>query len=66
MVMYKDALAGLETGNAFTDSRNNAHGFVPWIERSTRAHIPLHHVAGTQTTRLHLHQQFARSDLRDR
>jgi hypothetical protein len=66
MVMHKDALAWLELGDTFTHSRDHTHGFVPRIERCARAHIPLHHIAGTQTTGPHLYQQFTRPNLRDR
>ena len=56
--------SGTFAGHLLSHRGYYAGGLVSRIDRSARAHVPLHHVAGTDAAGAQLHQQLARADLR--
>jgi hypothetical protein len=65
-MMHKDGLPNRELLHTLSDFRNDANGFMSGIERCAGPHVPLHHIAGTQSARPHLYQQFAGAYFGDR
>jgi hypothetical protein len=52
MMVDEDALARRELLHTLANSGYDADRFMPWIDGSTRFHIPFHDVAGTYATGL--------------